>query len=185
MCDLSKLRELAQSSEKVEIDSKTLLELLDAAQAKADIITVEVVKKKRGPRNPRPSSPDDEKCARWLFKVLRVTAPNAREPNFDTWSNDVRLMCERDARTHKDICELFLWAHKDPFWCTNILSPKTLREQWDRLTLQRDRGPGARQSQQAGQKFNFTGADRSGDQSAQDEFMQRHAIEVPTEDIPL
>jgi len=35
------------------------------------------------------------------------------------------------------------------------------------------------------QKFNFAGADRSGDQGAQDNFMQRHAIAVPAEDVPL
>lgn len=141
MCDLSTLealREQAQSASEVTVKSEILLQLLDPVM----VITLNAPKK-RAKREKPAVDPDDEKCARWLFKVLQVTAPKAREPNLATWTNDVRLMRERDERTHKEICELFLWAHKDAFWCTNILSPKTLREQWDRLALQRDRAPKA------------------------------------------
>ena len=84
------------------------------------------------------STEEDRECAEWIYKkcILRVN-PTARKPPENTWANDIRLMREIDERTHKQICELFLWVIADPFWCTNILSPGKLREQWDRLILAR------------------------------------------------
>jgi hypothetical protein len=181
MCDLSALRVAAQSSEKVEVDSKTLLELLDAAET----VTVEVVKKKRGPRDPRAHTQEDEDCANWLFEEHQRRKPDALVPNIAAWADHVRLMRERDGRTHKQICGLFRWAQWHSFWHLNIRSPDKLRKQWDRLADERkaegEQRPGAAPSQ----KFNFAGADRSGDQAAQSAFMERHAIEAPVEDVPL
>ena len=137
MCDtsiLNALLEQARSAPEVTVKSEILLQLLDPVM----IVTLNGVKR-RAKREKAPVNPDDEKCAHWLFKVLQKTSPKAKEPNFTTWTTDVRLMRERDERTHKEICELFLWAHQDQFWCANILSPKTLREHWDRLTIQRDK----------------------------------------------
>lgn len=135
MCDLSTLnalREQAQSAPEVTIKSEILLKLLDPV-----IVVTIGAANKRKPRSVPAVDPEDDRCARWLYDTLLKTAPKAKEPNFTTWANDVRLMRERDDRTHKEICELFRWAHKDSFWCANILSPKTLREQWDRLDIQR------------------------------------------------
>lgn len=135
MYSLDTLREMAQAGPTVTIDSATLLSLIDSV-----IVVTVNAPKKRNKRVGAPATQDDEadeKCARWLFAVLRRTAPEAKEPSFTTWANDVRLIRERDERTHKEICELFLWAHKDSFWCANVLSPKTLRKNWDRLAIQR------------------------------------------------
>ena len=138
MLDRATLRQMAQTLPAVTIDSAQLIELLDAVERAP-------AAKARPAREPRQASPDDEKCARWLFGVLRQTAPAAREPNFTVWANDVRLIRERDDRTHREICELFQWAHSDSFWCQNILCPKKLREKWDQLALKRERStPGLR-----------------------------------------
>jgi len=91
------------------------------------------------PRQKRRGTEDDERCARWLFGRILANSPEHRPPNFATWANDVRLMRERDSRTHHDICELFAWAQADGFWHANILSPSKLREKWDQLALQRKR----------------------------------------------
>ena len=129
MLSLEALRQAAQTVSAVLVDSAQLLELLDAVEkVKAKTKAVKAV---------RAADPNDEKCARWLFSVVQKTAPKAREPNFTAWAKEVRLMRERDDRTHKEICELFQWAHKDHFWCANILSPAKLREHWDRLSIQR------------------------------------------------
>ncbi|MDP9704115.1 UNVERIFIED_ORG: biotin operon repressor [Rahnella aquatilis] len=58
-----------------------------------------------------------------------------KEPDMTLWANEVRLMCTVDGHTHKQICELFVRANRDPFWCKNILSPSKLREKWDDLTI--------------------------------------------------
>jgi uncharacterized protein YdaU (DUF1376 family) len=86
------------------------------------------------------STEEDRECAQWIFNecVLKVN-PAAKLKNPNAWANDIRLMREIDERTHRQICELFKWAASDPFWCANILSPGKLREQWDRLVLQRGR----------------------------------------------
>lgn len=130
MLNREALRHAAQSVPAVTVDSATLLELLDAAdRAQA---------KPKALRKPRDINLDDDKCARWLYGALLGTVPNAKQPNFTAWANEVRLMRERDGRTHKEICELFKWAHSDSFWRQNILSPTKLRDHWDRLTIKRD-----------------------------------------------
>lgn len=83
-------------------------------------------------------SNDDLKAAEWIFHLIRKLNPSFREPKFESWANDIRLMRERDNRTHKDICELFQWANQDGFWSVNILSPATLRAKWDQLSMKRN-----------------------------------------------
>lgn len=83
-------------------------------------------------------SDDDLKAAEWIFHLIRKLNPGFKEPKFESWANDIRLMRERDNRTHKDICELFKWANQDRFWSVNILSPATLRAKWDQLSMKRN-----------------------------------------------
>ena len=83
-------------------------------------------------------SDDDLKAAEWIFHLIRKLNPSFKEPKFESWANDIRLMRERDNRTHKDICELFHWANQDRFWSVNILSPATLRAKWDQLSIKRN-----------------------------------------------
>ncbi|KLV92926.1 phage replication protein O domain [Klebsiella aerogenes] len=84
---------------------------------------------------------DDLKAARWIFdKALTVNA-SLSEPNWVEWANTIRLMRMQDKRSHYEICELFKWANEDSFWQNNILSPTSLRKQWDKLTTKRQRNP--------------------------------------------
>lgn len=80
---------------------------------------------------------DDYKAVHWMFDRVREVDATAKEPNWDAWANDMRLMREQDNRTHRDACELFGWANKDAFWRINILSPAKLREKWSQLSLKR------------------------------------------------
>jgi hypothetical protein len=134
MCDLSTLdalREQAQSAPEVTVKSEILLKLLDPVM----VVTINAPKK-RAKRERPPVDPGDKVCAEWLLKVRDRTAPKMKKPNIEAWSDDIRIMREQDGRERKEICELFLWAHKNDFWCANILSPKALREHWDRLFIQ-------------------------------------------------
>lgn len=83
-------------------------------------------------------SNDDLKAAEWILGLIRKLNPSFKEPKIESWANDIRLMRERDNRTHKDICELFKWANQDRFWSVNILSPATLRAKWDQLSMKRN-----------------------------------------------
>lgn len=83
-------------------------------------------------------SDDDLMAAEWILGLIRKLNPSFKEPKIESWANDIRLMRERDNRTHKDICELFKWANQDKFWSVNILSPSKLRDKWDQLSMKRD-----------------------------------------------
>lgn len=80
---------------------------------------------------------EDLRCAEWLFDVVQSISPSARKPNYAAWANDIRLMRERDQRTHKEIATLFKWACEDKFWKGNVLCPSTLREKWTQLDIKR------------------------------------------------
>ncbi|OUI57961.1 hypothetical protein AZZ98_001802 [Serratia marcescens] len=96
-------------------------------------------------------SAEDLKCAEWIrSRIVKLYEQAAesdgevarpKEPNWADWANEIRLMCSQDGRTHKQICELFAKANRDPFWRKNILSPSKLREKWDDLTLKLSANP--------------------------------------------
>lgn len=81
----------------------------------------------------------DLAMAKEMFARIQKLNPNHKQPNFEAWANDIRLLSERDGKSHPEIIELFKWANQDRFWQANILSPRKLREKWDVLVLQRNR----------------------------------------------
>lgn len=78
----------------------------------------------------------DLKASEWIAALVNTVKPATSPKNLTAWANDIRLMREIDKRTHREICELFLWASRDQFWHSNILSPAKLRAKWDTLSLQ-------------------------------------------------
>lgn len=80
---------------------------------------------------------DDLTCAEYIHSRVLVVNPTAKAPNWAQWANDIRLMRTQLGYTHHDICSLFKWANLDQFWSANVLCPKTLRKQWDKLTAKR------------------------------------------------
>ncbi len=90
-------------------------------------------------------TPEDHQCASWIFSRIRTLYEKAaetdgevarpKEPNWNAWANEIRLMRTIDGRTHRQICDMFKRVQSDPFWCRNVLSPSKLREKWDDLVL--------------------------------------------------
>ena len=78
----------------------------------------------------------DTNAAKYLFELIKGNNPNQKEPNFESWANEFRLLRERDNRELQDIKDVIDWCQADPFWKGNILSPKKLREKFDQLTIQ-------------------------------------------------
>lgn len=89
---------------------------------------------------------EDLRCAEWLFSEVQRIAPSAKQPTWASWSNDIRLMRERDGRTHKEIAQLFKWACNDSFWQGNVLCPSKLRDKWTQLDIKRNKQPAASSS---------------------------------------
>ena len=95
---------------------------------------------------------DDLRAANWIFGLIKNLSPNVKTPDFASWANEIRLMRERDGRSHKDICELFKWANQNEFWVSNILSPAKLREKWDQLEIKRKTSPNIKRKESFAEK---------------------------------
>lgn len=80
-------------------------------------------------------SDDDMRLAKFIFEKILVLNPKAKQPNFNSWAETIRITRQMDNRTHKELQEVFLWANKDLFWQKNILSPAKLRAQFDSLVI--------------------------------------------------
>ena len=99
-------------------------------------------------------SQEDLACAQWIWgRIVSLYEQAAsddgeimrpKEPNWTAWANDVRTMRMLDGRSHRQICEMFSRAQRDPFWIKNIKSPEKLREKWDELVIRLWRGPAQR-----------------------------------------
>ncbi|WP_025154242.1 replication protein [Morganella morganii] len=102
---------------------------------------------------------DDLKAAQWIYGKVQIICPTAQEPTWHSWANDIRLMRQVDGRTHEEICRLFQWANKDPFWCSNVLCPAKLREKWPTLVIQSQQ-PGRAQQKPSGRpRLDFNNTD--------------------------
>ncbi len=101
-------------------------------------------------------NPEDLRCAEWLFTMVQSISPSAKKPNYAYWANDIRLMRERDDRTHYEIAALFKWACNDKFWKGNVLCPATLREKWTQLDIKRNKQQTGEEPAKQGLDFNNT-----------------------------
>lgn len=119
------------SSENSDESSDARLKKFLSAHPEAAIYT---------PSGAKWGSAEDLKTAQWISTRVKLINPTCKAPDMTSWSNTVRLMRQIDNRSHQDICALYDWASKHHFWQTNILSPESLRKQWDKLTMQRSAG---------------------------------------------
>jgi len=74
----------------------------------------------------------------WMHSQLLIQNPNFKKPNLESWANTLRLMLEVDKRDAVKVGEVFTWANNDDFWSSNILSPASLRKQFDKLIVKLD-----------------------------------------------
>lgn len=114
----------------------------------------ELDKEKDKKKKEKPSRHKFETCdtngAKYLFEKIKGNNPKQKEPNFDNWANEFRLMRERDNREPQEIKDVIDWCQADPFWQGNILSPKKLREKFDQLTIQMNSKKGAKNNAESG-----------------------------------
>lgn len=68
-----------------------------------------------------------------ITKGIKPTTLHKANPAI--WSNDIRLMIEKDGRTFEEVQALLTWLPGCGFWEQNILSPSSLRKQFEKLQL--------------------------------------------------
>lgn len=73
--------------------------------------------------------------AKYFVEQIKQNNPNFKEPNYQKWADDIRLMIERDNRTEEQIKYLMKWVQQDDFEMANVLSPSKLRKRFDQLVL--------------------------------------------------
>ncbi len=70
------------------------------------------------------------------------------EATFERWAKDIRLLCEKDGRSVKDIERVIRWCQSDGnFWIPNILSGKKLREKFPTLYAQMNKNESSKKLQ--------------------------------------
>lgn len=73
--------------------------------------------------------------AQLLLSLIKDNNPNyVFHGNMNTWADQIRLMVERDGVSIDLIRRTVTWCQADPFWQSNILSTKTLRDKFNQLT---------------------------------------------------
>ena len=115
-------------------DVKTCAELDIDKEIDKDKDNKPLVKPKAKPSKYKYSDYDME-FAKWMHGRLLVQNPNFKKPNLESWANTLRLMFEVDKRDPVKVGEVFTWANQDDFWNSNILSPASLRKQFDKLIV--------------------------------------------------
>lgn len=76
------------------------------------------------------------RSANYLLTKIKEINPDVKEPNIQTWANDMRLLIEIDKRDPAQVGKVIDWIYKNSFWYKNILSPSKLRTQWDRISIE-------------------------------------------------
>ena len=71
-----------------------------------------------------------------LFNRIKRNNDEAKEPNYQTWADDLRKLVELDGKSVDNVRMVIEWCQQDSFWKANILSAKKLREKYDQLKVQ-------------------------------------------------
>lgn len=86
-----------------------------------------------------PYRPDVERVCEHLAD--RIAANGSKRPTVTkAWRDAARLLIDKDEHSEESILRAIDWCQGNEFWRSNILSMPKLREQYDRLRLQAQRG---------------------------------------------
>ena len=75
------------------------------------------------------------KLASLLYRHILKRNPGHKAPNWGVWCKDMDKLLRIDKRPPAQVEKVINWCQKDSFWQDNILSPRKLRQQYDRLVL--------------------------------------------------
>ena len=70
-------------------------------------------------------------------KRLQELYPSRKGADIDSWAKDFEKLLRIDKREVEEVKEMLEWVLDHEFWVKNVLSPSTLRKQWDKLMAQK------------------------------------------------
>lgn len=139
---LNKQYDLVSSTDNLVSGDDNSVNDTESTQSKEKEIKVNKSNKDKGSKSKkRTYEPDDInfKSAQYLWDKIKSNNPETKEPDLQHWSNDIRLMHERDKRSYEKIKKMTDWCQSDGFWSANILSAKKLRDKYDTMNAQVNR----------------------------------------------
>jgi len=78
-------------------------------------------------------SHESKELANTLYDLHLKIDPGYKQPNLDIWATDIDNIYRIDGRDWPTIEAVIRWAKGDPFWRSNIISGKKLREKFPQL----------------------------------------------------
>lgn len=99
------------------------------------IATPSATKKRRSYRY----EDDDLSFAKELRTAIESRIPNPKPYDPENWANEIRLTREVDKHPIQNQRDVFQWANGHDFWGGVIESPKSLRRNFDKISLQMTR----------------------------------------------
>lgn len=108
--------------------------LLDTNKKKQEELKNDEEEKKK-PKELKTFLPDsiEYRASEYLWGKILANNPDAKKPNIQSWSREMDLIMRVDKRSQSDLGKVIDFCQSDPFWKSNILSPKKLREKYDQL----------------------------------------------------
>lgn len=138
--------------------------------------------KKTSRKSDKPTYDDDNpnyQLANKLYLAIKNRQEDFTKPNLQNWANDIRLMNERDGRTHKQIENMIDWSQNNDFWSAVILSANKLRKKYDYMKAQALKNARSYSNQQKpveqGTDWKAAATPKNTDASAEE--MKRQAVE--------
>lgn len=98
--------------------------------------------RRRSRRSKDPPGPEALALAEHLADLIRRDVPTAviHDGYRERWGHDFELMARKDKIPWPTIGAALEWAHADPFWRGNVLSAGALRDHWNQIAAQMQRG---------------------------------------------
>ena len=81
----------------------------------------------------------DMNLSHTLFNECKKIVPTTKEPDFENWANEFRLMREIEKWHKDDILAILSWMYnEDEFWRGQVRSPQKLRKHYEAMYAKRN-----------------------------------------------
>jgi hypothetical protein len=116
----------------------------DSVPTKQEVVLTTGQDRTRQDKTRQTTYPDDSvemRLANLMVMGIVELNPSFKRPNMQSWAKEFNLIIRIDKRELEELKFLMGWINRNSFWSKNILSPASLRKQFDRLTMETKNEP--------------------------------------------